>query len=79
MFKWSNLSESLLVGSVYLITITIVLVKIIWIVIFIELHWDLVWTRGAQSISNEIKIFAMQKYSSSINNYANTLAITEPA
>ena len=75
MFKWSNLSESLLVRSVYLITIPIVLVQIIGIVIFFELHWDLVLKRSAQSISNEIKILEMQKDSSSINNYANTLQI----
>ena len=75
MFKWSNFSESLLVRSVYLITIPIVLVQIIGIVIFFELHWDLVLKRSAQSISNEIKILEMQKDSSSINNYANTLQI----
>ena len=75
MFKSSNFSESLLVRSVYLITIPIVLVQIIGIVIFFELHWDLVLKRSAQSISNEIKILEMQKDSSSINNYANTLQI----
>ena len=75
MFKWSNFSESLLVRSVYLITIPIVLVQIIGIVIFFELHWDLVLKRSAQSISNEIKILEMQKDSLSINNYANTLQI----
>ena len=55
MLKWSNFSESLLVRSVYLITIPIVLVQIIGIIIFFELHWDLVLKRSAQSISNEIK------------------------
>ena len=75
MFKWSNFSESLLVRSVYLITIPIVLVQIIGIVIFFELHWDLVLKRSAQSISNEIKILEMQKDSPSLNNYANTLQI----
>jgi two-component system osmolarity sensor histidine kinase EnvZ len=75
MFKWNNFSESLLVRSVYLITIPIVLVQIIGIVIFFELHWDLVLKRSAQSISNEIKILEMQKNSSSLNNYANTLQI----
>ena len=54
MFKWKNFSESLLVRSVYLITIPIVLVQIIGIIIFFELHWDLVLKRSAQSISNEI-------------------------
>ena len=75
MFKWKNFSESLLVRSVYLITIPIVLVQIIGIIIFFELHWDLVLKRSAQSISNEIKILEMQKDSLSINNYANTLQI----
>ena len=75
MFKWSNFSESLLVRSVYLITIPIVLVQIIGIVIFFELHWDLVLKRSAQSISNEIKILEMKKDSPYINNYANTLKI----
>ena len=75
MFKWSNFSESLLVRSVYLITIPIVLVQIIGIIIFFELHWDLVLKRSAQSISNEIKILEMQKDSPSLNNYSNTLQI----
>ena len=65
MFKWNNFSGSLLVRSVYLITIPIVLVQIIGIIIFFELHWDLVLKRSAQSISNEIKI----------DEYANTLEI----
>ena len=75
MFKWKNFSESLLVRSVYLITIPIVLVQIVGIIIFFELHWDLVLKRSAQSISNEIKILEMEKDSPSINNYANTLQI----
>ena len=75
MLKWSNFSESLLVRSVYLITIPIVLVQIIGIVIFFELHWDLVLKRNAQSISNEIKILELQKDSPLLDNYANTLQI----
>ena len=75
MFKWTNISGSLLIRSVYLITIPIVLVQIIGIVIFFELHWDLVLKRSAQSIANEIKILEMNKQSESINNYANTLEI----
>ncbi len=75
MFKWKNFSESLLVRSVYLITIPIVLVQIIGIVIFFELHWDLVLKRSAQSISNEIKILEIEKNSPSLNEYANTLEI----
>ncbi len=75
MIKWSSFSESLLVRSVYLITIPIVLVQIVGIVIFFELHWDLVLKRSAQSISNEIKILEMHKDSPSLDNYANTLQI----
>ena len=75
MFKWTNISGSLLIRSVYLITIPIVLVQIIGIVIFFELHWDLVLKRSAQSIANEIKILEMNKQSESVNNYANTLEI----
>ena len=37
MFKWKNFSESLLVRSVYLITIPIVLVQIIGIIIFFDM------------------------------------------
>ena len=73
--KWGIFSGSLLVRSVYLITIPIVLVQIIGIIIFYELHWDLVLKRSAQSISNEIKILEMNKKSPSINEYANTLEI----
>ena len=75
MFKWNNISGSLLIRSVYLITIPIVLIQIIGIVIFFELHWDLVLKRSAQSIANEIKILEMNKQLESINNYANTLEI----
>ncbi len=73
--KWGIFSGSLLVRSVYLITIPIVLVQIIGIIIFYELHWDLVLKRSAQSISNEIKILEMNKKSQSISEYANTLEI----
>ena len=75
MFKWSNFSGSLLVRSVYLITVPIVLVQIIGIIIFFELHWDLVLKRSAQSISNEIKILELTKDSGSIDEYANVLEI----
>jgi len=75
MFKWNNFSGSLLVRSVYLITIPIVLVQIIGIIIFFELHWDLVLKRSAKSISNEIKILELNKDSNSIDEYANTLEI----
>ena len=75
MFKWSNFSGSLLVRSVYLITVPIVLVQIIGIIIFFELHWDLVLKRSAQSISNEIKILELTKNLDSIDEYANVLEI----
>ncbi len=75
MFKKRSFSGSLLVRSVYLITIPIVLVQIVGIIIFFELHWDLVLKRSAQSISNEIKILELNKSSKSIDEYANTLEI----
>ena len=53
----------------------IVLIQIIGIIIFFELHWDLVLKRSAQSISNEIKILEMEKNSPSIDNFSNTLQI----
>ena len=65
-FNWNILYESLLARSVYLITIPIVLIQIVGIIIFFELHWDLVLKRSAQSISNEIDILEMQKNSSQI-------------
>ncbi len=74
-FNWNILYESLLARSVYLITIPIVLIQIVGIIIFFELHWDLVLKRSAQSISNEINILEMQKDSSQIDIYANTLQI----
>jgi two-component system osmolarity sensor histidine kinase EnvZ len=75
MFKWSNFSGSLLVRSVYLITIPIVLVQVVGIVIFFELHWDLVLKRSAQSIANEIKILELNKDEEEIDKFANTLQI----
>ena len=75
MFKWNSFSQSLLVRSVYLITIPIVLVQVIGIIIFFELHWDLVLKRSAQSITNEIKVLEMNRNSNSINKYSNALEI----
>jgi two-component system osmolarity sensor histidine kinase EnvZ len=75
MFKWSNFSESLLVRSVYLITLPIVLVQVVGIIIFFELHWDLVLKRSAQSIANEIKILELNKNDGEIDKFANTLQI----
>ena len=75
MFNWNNFSGSLLARSVYLITIPIVLVQIVGIIIFFELHWDLVLKRNAQAITNEIKILELNQNSSEINLLANTLQI----
>ena len=75
MFKWNNFSGSLLVRSVYLITLPIVLVQIVGIIIFFELHWDLVLKRSAQSIANEIKILELNKDNKEIDKFANTLEI----
>ena len=75
MFKLSTFSGSLLVRSVYLITLPIVLVQIVGIIIFFELHWDLVLKRSAQSIANEIKILELNKDYEEIDKFANTLQI----
>ena len=75
MFKCSNFSGSLLVRSVYLITLPIVLVQVVGIIIFFELHWDLVLKRSAQSIANEIKILELNKDDGEIDKFANTLQI----
>ena len=75
MFKWGNFSGSLLVRSVYLITLPIVLVQIVGIIIFFELHWDLVLKRSAQSIANEIKILELNKDNEELDKFANTLQI----
>ena len=75
MPKWVNFSGSLLVRSVYLITLPIVLVQVVGIIIFFELHWDLVLKRSAQSIANEIKILELNKDNEEIDKFANTLQI----
>ena len=75
MLKWDHFSESLLVRSVYLITLPIVLVQVIGIIIFFELHWDLVLKRSAQSIVNDIKILELTKNTEEIDKFANTLQI----
>ena len=75
MLKWVNFSGSLLVRSVYLITLPIVLVQVVGIIIFFELHWDLVLKRSAQSIANEIKILELNKDDEEIDKFANTLQI----
>ena len=75
MLKWDHFSESLLIRSVYLITLPIVLVQVVGIIIFFELHWDLVLKRSAQSIVNDIKILELTKNSEEIDKFANTLQI----
>ena len=75
MLKWDHFSESLLVRSVYLITLPIVLVQVVGIIIFFELHWDLVLERSAQSIVNDIKILELTKNTEEIDKFANTLQI----
>ena len=75
MLKWDHFSESLLIRSVYLITLPIVLVQVVGIIIFFELHWDLVLKRSAQSIVNDIKILELTKNTEEIDKFANTLQI----
>ena len=75
MLKWNHFSESLLVRSVYLITLPFVLVQVVGIIIFFELHWDLVLKRSTQSIVNDIKILELTKNTEEIDKFANTLQI----
>ena len=72
MFNWNNFSGSLLVRSVYLITLPIVLVQVVGIIIFFELHWDLFLKRSAQSIANEIKILELNKDNEEIDKFAKS-------
>jgi two-component system osmolarity sensor histidine kinase EnvZ len=51
------------------------LVQVVGIIIFFELHWDLVLKRSAQSIANEIKILELNKDDEEIDKFANTLQI----
>ena len=56
-YKLRKISSSLLVRSFYLISIPIVLIQIIGIVIFFELHWDLVLKKLSNNIVNNINIY----------------------
>ena len=56
-YKLRKMSSSLLVRSFYLISIPIVLIQIIGIVIFFELHWDLVLKKLSNNIVNNIELF----------------------
>ena len=58
-YKLRKISSSLLLRSFYLISIPIVLIQIIGIVIFFELHWDLVLKKLSNNIVNNIEIFIM--------------------
>ena len=51
------------------------LVQVVGIIIFFELHWDLVLKRSAQSIVNDIKILELTKNTEEIDKFANTLQI----
>ena len=55
--KLRKISSSLLLRSFYLISIPIVLIQIIGIVIFFELHWDLVLKKLSNNIVNNIELF----------------------
>ena len=56
-FKLKRISSSLLLRSFYLISIPIVLIQIIGIIVFFELHWDLVLKKMSNNIINNIEIF----------------------
>ena len=56
-----KISSSLLLRSFYLISIPMVLIQVIGIIIFFELHWDLVLKKFSNNIVNNIQIFP-QKY-----------------
>ena len=55
--KIKRISGSLLLRSFYLISIPIVLIQLIGIIIFFELHWDLVLKKISNNIVNNIEIF----------------------
>ena len=54
--KVKRLYSSLLLRSFYLISIPIVLIQLIGIIIFFELHWDLVLKKLSSNIINNIEI-----------------------
>ena len=56
-YKFKKISSSLLLRSFYLISIPIVLIQIIGIIIFFELHWDLVLKKLSNNIVNNIELF----------------------
>ena len=56
-FNLKKISSSLLLRSFYLISIPIVLIQIIGIIVFFELHWDLVLKKMSNNIINNIELF----------------------
>jgi len=56
-YKFKKITSSLLLRSFYLISIPIVLIQIIGIIIFFELHWDLVLKKLSNNIINNIELF----------------------
>ena len=55
--NFKRISSSLLLRSFYLMSIPMVLIQIIGIIIFFELHWDLVLKKISNKIVNNIEIF----------------------
>ncbi len=56
-FHFKKIYSSLLLRSFYLISIPIVFIQIIGIIIFFELHWDLVLKKLSNNIVNNIELF----------------------
>ena len=56
-FNLKRISSSLLLRSFYLISIPIVLIQIIGIIVFFELHWDLVLKKMSNNIINNVELF----------------------
>ena len=56
-FNLKRISSSLLLRSFYLISIPIVLLQIIGIIVFFELHWDLVLKKMSNNIINNVGLF----------------------
>ena len=56
-FNLKRISSSLLLRSFYLISIPIVLIQIIGIIVFFELHWDLVLKKISSNIINNVELF----------------------
>ncbi len=59
-FNLTRITSSLLLRSFYLISIPIVLIQLIGIIIFFELHWDLVLKKLSSNIINNIETFVIK-------------------